>query len=645
LRPIGYKPKHKSQNKQVKPSVGFSLHNEYSIPMKFEEFNFTENVMTGITAAQYTECMPVQEEVFQHSLTGSNVAVQSQTGSGKTAAFLLTILNAFALNQDKKRIKSIIVVPTRELAVQIQDDAVLLSKGMDDIRIGCFYGGVGYPKQEKMLKDGVDIVIGTPGRLLDFQKSNKIDYRMFDIAVIDEADRMFDMGFYPDIRQMMSKMRPAKERQTMLFSATLNNRARNLAWEFMHEPKEIEIESENITVEEIRQELYHVSKNEKFDLLLFLLKKYNPENAIIFTNTKVRVVEIAKRLKINGYNVQFLMGDLPQNKRLQVIERMKAGEIKFLVATDVAARGLHVDDLQMVINYDIPEDFENYVHRIGRTARAGKSGLAITMACEQFVYGLEAIQDYISMQIPVAWVEDEELESVTDKSAGLHFRDLVEDADFAGASRNKSRTPQRGGSGGSGPRSGNNRRPSSGGGPQNSVRGRGPRPPRPTENRSQTVSRSQTGTGKNSKITHERRAPSAPDQKRSAAPSANRGQRGPGQKNTHHTGPGKNIKNNSSFERPNKSQKHHKPVDYSAIESMSFDERMEYYKKQYSNHTHTSVKKSTHPKKQKINSSVKSSSNSHSGKEETSVKQQKPNEEKKDVKKKTGLFAKLFQKQ
>jgi len=547
----------------VKPSVGFSLHNEYSIPMKFEEYNFTEDVIKGIKAAQFTECMPVQEKVFQHSLTGSNVAVQSQTGSGKTAAFLLTILNAFTLNQDKKRLKSIIIVPTRELAVQIKDDAELLSKGMEDIRIGCFFGGVGYPKQEKMLKDGVDIIIGTPGRLLDFQKSNKIDYRMFDIAVIDEADRMFDMGFYPDIRQMMSRMRPAKERQTMLFSATLNNRARNLAWEFMHEPIEIEIESENITVEEIRQELYHISKNEKFDLLLFLLGKYNPESALIFTNTKVRVVEIAKRLKINGYNVQFLMGDLPQNKRLQVIERMKAGEIKFLVATDVAARGLHVDDLQMVINYDIPEDFENYVHRIGRTARAGKSGLAITMACEQFVYGLEAIQDFISMQIPVAWVNDEELASVKDKSAGLHFRDLVKDADFAGASRNKSRSsrpPQRGGHGGAGPRNGNNRRASSGGGHQNSARGSRPAP--------------------------ERRTPSTPDKKRTATPDTNRGQ-------------GHNHK------------KRHESFDYSAIESMSFDERMEYYKKQYSTH---------------------SPSNTHTEKEN------------KDIKKKAGFLAKLFNK-
>lgn len=606
--------------------------------MKFEEYKFTEDVITGIKAAQYTECMPVQEKVFQHSLSGRSLAVRSQTGSGKTAAFLLTILNAYALNRNEKRIKSLIIAPTRELAVQIQDDAELLTKGMDDIRVGCFYGGVGYPKQEKMLKDGVDIVIGTPGRLLDFQKSNKIDYKKFDIVVIDEADRLFDMGFYPDIRQMMSKLRPAKERQTMLFSATLNNRARNLAWEFMYEPKEIEIESENVTVEEIRQELYHVSKNEKFALLLFLLKKYNPENAIIFTNTKVRAVEISKRLKINGYNVQFMMGDLPQNKRLQVIERMKAGEIKFLVATDVAARGLHVDDLQLVINYDIPEDFENYVHRIGRTARAGKFGLAITMACEQFVYGLESIQDYIHMQIPVAWVNDEELDSVEDKSARMHFRDLVKDADFAGASRHKTRSslaPQRkriGTRTGTGTRQNTVKSgtssvgdsPDSAKGNRTRSRSRSPLPaPAPAP-----VNRSQSGNRE--KLVHERRTPRAPVQKRSAAPKSNPVQGKDGQKKTLRTaGTISTAKNNPSLENSGKPLQRPKPADYSVIESLSFEERMEYYKKKYSTHTHVADTKRV----QAANSKAKN----HTEKELA--------EETKNVRKKAGFFAKLFQKQ
>ncbi len=596
--------------------------------MKFEEYKFTEDVIKGIKAAQYTECMPVQEKVFQHSLKGKSLAVRSQTGSGKTAAFLLTILNAFALNRNEKRIKSIIIAPTRELAVQIQDDAELLTKGMDDIRIGCFYGGVGYPKQEKMLKDGVDIVIGTPGRLLDFQKSKKIDYKMFDIVVIDEADRLFDMGFYPDIRQMMSKLRPAKERQTMLFSATLNNRARNLAWEFMHEPIEIEVESENVTVEEIRQELYHVSKNEKFALLLFLLKKYNPENAIIFTNTKVRAVEISKRLKVNGYNVQFLMGDLPQNKRLQVIERMKAGEIKFLVATDVAARGLHVDDLQLVVNYDIPEDFENYVHRIGRSARAGTSGLAITMACEQFVYGLESIQDYISMQIPVAWVNDEELDSIEDKSAGMHFRDLVKDADFSGASRNKTRSslsPQRG-------RIGIRHTTKKSGSALDRNRPDSATESRPAGNRSQI--------GNKTKLIHERRTPRVPVQKRSAAPKSKPVQETNSKKKTLITaGTISTSRKNSSMGKIHKPQQRINPVDYSVIESLSFEERMEYYKKKYSTHTHSSHTQAT---------DTKTTNTKHTQSNKIKAKNYSENEvveEKKSVQKKASFFAKLFQKQ
>ncbi len=371
------------------------------------------------------ECMPVQEKVFSSSLTGGDVLVQSQTGSGKTAAFLLTILETFAKQKENTKTRALVVVPTRELAVQIEDDGLLLLEGLPGIRIGSFFGGIGYQEQEKLLRDGADIVIGTPGRLIDFSKSGKIDFTTFTIVVIDEADRLFDMGFYPDIRLMLNKMRPREERQTMLFSATLSTRVRNLAWDFMNNPATVEVESERITVEEIRQELYHVSKNEKFELLLYILAKHNLDNAIIFTNTKLRAVEVAKRLEINGYHVQFLMGDLPQRKRLKVIEQMKSGENKFLVATDVAARGLHVDDLQLVVNYDIPEDFENYVHRIGRTARAGKTGLAVTLACEEFVYGLEAIQDYIGMKIPVNWLEDGVLSSVEDKSAGIHFRTLI----------------------------------------------------------------------------------------------------------------------------------------------------------------------------------------------------------------------------
>ena len=425
--------------------------------MKFNELPLHQNLLKGIEHASFVECMTVQENVLPVSLTGKDVMVQSKTGSGKTAVFLITILQKLA-QQNAERQSSeeapadtfaLIIAPTRELAVQIEGDARLLSHGMKGTRIGCFYGGVGYQEQDRMLKDGVDIVIGTPGRILDYQKMGKLDFRKVNAFVIDEADRLFDMGFYPDIQRMFSLMSPKEKRQTMLFSATLSNRVRNLAWKYMNEPQEFEVQMEELTVTNITQELYHVSSDEKFSIMLRLLEKEQPENCLIFTNTKARAVEVTKRLQLNNYKAQYLMGDLPQNKRLQVINRMKSGELKFLVATDVAARGLQIDDLELVVNYDIPEDFENYVHRIGRTARAGKSGKSITLGCEEFVYSLESIESYIQMKIPVLWVDEETIPLVKDASAGMSFRDLVPRKEFGAKSdgrgrRESSRSPRGG---------------------------------------------------------------------------------------------------------------------------------------------------------------------------------------------------------
>ncbi len=522
--------------------------------MNFTQFDFNEKVLGGIRAAQYTECMPVQEKVFTHALGGADVAVQSQTGSGKTAAFLLTILNQYVLEREETeegRTKALIIVPTRELAVQIETDAKLLASAIGTVRIGAFFGGVGYQGQDKLLDEGVDIVIGTPGRLIDYSKMGKLDFKQFTNVVIDEADRMFDMGFYPDICSIMNLLQPREKRQTMLFSATLSYRAKNLSWDFMNNPVEIEIEPERVTVEEIHQELYHVSKNEKNALLLYLLGKYKPGNAIIFTNKKIRAVELAKRLRINGFNVQFLMGDLPQKKRLQVIDRMKAGEIDILVATDVAARGLHVNDLDMVINYDIPEDFENYVHRIGRTARAGKSGVAITLACEEYVYGLEPIQDFIGMKIPVVWVDDQDLASVEDKSSHIHFRELVRDENLRGAPRSRGSSTSRAAGK---PRSSEARRP-------NNRRSSGRKPA--------------------SKPSDQRKSPS--DQRKSAAP-ASTGTRRPAASQTDREKSPKHVPRKpvrqGSANKPRSSAKQPRS-DYAKISSMPLEERLAYYKKQY----------------------------------------------------------------
>lgn len=413
--------------------------------MKFNELPLHEDVMKGIEAAGFIDCMPVQEKVLPGALQGKDVMVQSKTGSGKTAVFLVALLQKFVEAREQAKslppekafsVKlpvALIVAPTRELAVQIEDDAKILSSGIPEYRIGCFYGGVGYAKQDKQIAEGVDLIIGTPGRILDYQSMGKLNFKAIDTFVIDEADRLFDMGFYPDIQKMFKMMVARENRQTMLFSATLGTRVRNLAWDYMNEPLEIEVQPEEITVNLITQELYHVSKSEKFDLFLRLMAKHNPSNALVFTNTKAKAVEISKRLNVNGYTTQYLMGDLPQSKRLQVINKMKSGELRFLVATDVAARGLQIDDLELVVNYDIPEDYESYVHRIGRTARAGKSGKAITLACEQFVYGLEAIENYIQMKIPVLWADEESLPPVEDKSAKMRFRDLVDESEYSSA--------------------------------------------------------------------------------------------------------------------------------------------------------------------------------------------------------------------
>lgn len=385
--------------------------------MEFSELPLHGQVLEGTKAAHFSQCMPVQERVLPISIDGSDVMVQSKTGSGKTAVYIITFLERFLrLRDEGKSASCLIVAPTRELAQQISDDAFVLCSKVEGFHVGCFYGGVGYEHQRKLLEMGCDIYVGTPGRLLEFMEHRELDCRRIDTFVIDEADRMFDMGFYPDIKKMFRLLPPREKRQTMLFSATLEMRVRELAWEFMNDPVEIELEPDHITVENITQELYHVAKSEKFLLFLQILSQEKPESAIVFTNSRHMASEVASRLKLNGYNADYLTGDLPQSQRQAALNRLKEGRTSILVATDVAARGLQIDDLPLVVNYDIPEDYENYVHRIGRTARAGKSGKAITFADEEFVYGLEPIEKYIKMKIPVVWPEN--LPDIEDKSLG-----------------------------------------------------------------------------------------------------------------------------------------------------------------------------------------------------------------------------------
>lgn len=391
--------------------------------MCFSEFTLDERLLKGIEAAGYINCTPVQQQVIDASKKGDSTKtpdlyVQSQTGTGKTAAYLVAVIDQM-LKEENKGKKCLILAPTRELAVQIEEEAKILA-GETGLKPFSVYGGVGYEKQIANIKKGVNILIGTPGRVIDLIEGKNLDLKDSYFCVIDEADRMFDMGFYPDLRQILKCLPEAENRQTMLFSATLNSYVKNLAWEYTRDPIEITIEAENITVSEIQQELLHVSSDEKMKLLLGILKHENPESVIIFCNTKRSCEVVAKRLQLNDIKAEFLIGDLPQPKRLQILKALKAGEVKCLVATDVAARGIDVDDLAMVINYDLPVEAENYVHRIGRTARAGKSGKAYTFCSEQDVYNLPAIERYIEMQIPATVAYPEQMEE--DKSAGVYIK-------------------------------------------------------------------------------------------------------------------------------------------------------------------------------------------------------------------------------
>ncbi len=392
--------------------------------MKFKELKLDPRLLQGIEDRGYKNLTAVQELTLEKTLKGMDVAVQSQTGTGKTAAFLITLIDRMVYDRAAKRKKALIIVPTRELAVQIEKEARLLNRHLRFV-IGSFFGGVGYANQLSQLKKGVDIAIGTPGRLLDLSKSGNLKLNEIALLVIDEADRLFDMGFLPDIKKILQRMSPRNIRQNMLFSATLNRVSRKIAAGHMNRPAFIEVTPEQLTVDTISQELYHVKSHIKMNLMLGILKKQAPQNALIFTNMRHSAFRLARNLEQNGFRCQHLTGDLPQSRRLKIIDDFKTAKFAYLVATDVAARGLHIDDLEMVINYDLPQDCENYVHRIGRTARAGNSGKAISLASEGTADHLKAIETFIGMKIPVR-PADADLFAI-DMSLGFSTRNRFRD--------------------------------------------------------------------------------------------------------------------------------------------------------------------------------------------------------------------------
>lgn len=376
--------------------------------MKFSELNLPEAVLLGIADAGFTECTPIQEQTLPVALTGKDVAGQAQTGTGKTAAFLITLFTRLLTHPKETREqhpRALILAPTRELVVQIEQDAQLLGKHTG-FAIQAIYGGVDYQKQRSALREGADIVIGTPGRLIDYLKQKVYSLKQIEALVIDEADRMFDMGFIADLRFILRRLPPFDRRQNLMFSATLNQRVMELAYEFMNLPEKLSATPEKMTAERVEQVLYHVASKEKFPLLLGLLRREGMARTMIFVNTKREAEFLRDRLNGNDFPCKLISGDVDQKRRLRILEDFKDGKLPILIATDVASRGLHIDGVSHVINYDLPQDAEDYVHRIGRTARAGAEGKAISFADEDGAFHLEAIQEYTKQKIPVEWADD-----------------------------------------------------------------------------------------------------------------------------------------------------------------------------------------------------------------------------------------------
>jgi ATP-dependent RNA helicase RhlB len=374
----------------------------------FDTFDVPDEVREGIRAAGFTHCTPIQEKTLPLSLAGKDVAGQAQTGTGKTAAFLVTL---FTRLLEKPRTgkpaapRALIIAPTRELVVQIASDARVLGQATP-FTIHAVFGGVDYKKQRDDVKAGVDVLIGTPGRLIDYHRQRVYDLRSTEILVIDEADRMFDMGFIKDLRYILRQLPPFERRQSMLFSATLNYDVMELAYVFMNEPVKVSITPEQVTAERVEHLVYHCGLPEKMHVLVSLLRREPGARVLVFTNMRRSAERIERTLVANGFAAAAITGDVDQRRRLRILQEFKDGTLPILIGTDVASRGLHIDGVTHVVNYDIPLDPEDYVHRVGRTARAGASGKAISLACEDYVQGLEAIEGYIGFKLPHDFPDD-----------------------------------------------------------------------------------------------------------------------------------------------------------------------------------------------------------------------------------------------
>jgi len=375
--------------------------------LKFESLDLLPQVAQGVKDAGFTHCTPIQALTLPVALKGLDVAGQAQTGTGKTAAFLLALFQRLLLagvQPNSKHPGALIIAPTRELAIQIHKDAVQLGKHCG-FRLALAYGGIDYEKQRSTLQDGVDILIGTPGRLIDYFKQKVFNLDHIEVMVLDEADRMFDLGFIKDIRYVLRRLPTRDKRQCLMFSATLSHRVLELAYEHMNEPELLKVEDKRVTAENVHQTVYYPANESKLPLLVSLLRDIEDGRVMVFANTRAATDKVDRTLNANGLHSAALSGRVPQKKRQTLLRRFHDGEIPVLVATDVAARGLHIPDVTHVINFDIPQDAPDYVHRIGRTARLGAPGEAISFACENYAFHLPEIEEFIGYTIPVVQEE------------------------------------------------------------------------------------------------------------------------------------------------------------------------------------------------------------------------------------------------
>ncbi|MDH3687893.1 MAG: ATP-dependent RNA helicase RhlB [Gammaproteobacteria bacterium] len=398
----------------------------------FSELKLDQTLLDGLRDADFERCTPIQAEALPPALAGRDVAGQAQTGTGKTAAFLLAtyqylLRHPCSASRQPTQPRAFILAPTRELAIQIHRDAENLGK-YTNYKLGLAYGGTAYEKQRDLLSQGVDILVGTPGRLIDYFKQHIFDLKAVQVVVLDEADRMFDLGFIRDIRYLLRRLPPPDERLNLLFSATLSHRVSELAYEHMNNPQIVKIESDRILVEGVRESIYYPANEEKIRLLIRLLQKTEASRTLVFVNTKHAAEDVFRWLKGNDYSVAVLSGDVPQLKRERLLEMFKSGGISILVATDLAARGLHIENVSHVFNFDLPQDSEDYVHRVGRTARAGTNGDAVSFACERYAFSLADIEEYIGHPIPVKKITDDLLVSPKPPIAREQYPDRADRA-------------------------------------------------------------------------------------------------------------------------------------------------------------------------------------------------------------------------